>query len=174
MATDPKLWLGPALILQTSQAPQCAVASALTHPLPCGALKDLSSPGPFYWMTGVLAGCILGSWTTVCTWTLCHQNRARIYCISVAGRPDPGVYMASWVPRGWRSLSVEGRCAVRHRERDCDQDDGCVLGPQTRWAVGGWAVKLLLSSGLVSPAQMEQSFQRLGLMWKRISKQEGS
>lgn len=84
-------------------------------PAPCGPPRVLSSPRPFSRVAGVLAGCVLGSWTAICTRTHRHQNRTGVHCISVAGRPDPGVYMGCSCPgvlgcQGWRrSLCTGGR-----------------------------------------------------------------
>lgn len=89
-------------LTEAPRAPQqcCALCP---HPrAPCRPPQVPSSPGPFSRVAGVLAGCVLGSWTAICTRTRRHQNRTGVYCISVAGRPDPGVYM------GWSCPGVLG------------------------------------------------------------------
>lgn len=93
-------WVQPSSyrLAKSPIAPQQCCALCPHPTVPCGSPEELSSPGPFYRVAGILAGCVLGSCTTVCTWTLRHQNRTRIYCISVAGRPDPGVYMGCSCP----------------------------------------------------------------------------
>lgn len=124
-------WVQPSSyrLTEAPRAPQQCCALCPHLPPPCGPPQV---PSSFSLVAGVLAGCVLGSWTAVCTRTHRHQNRTRVYCISVAGRPDPGVYMGCSCPgilgcQGmvekplhWREVAIQ---------RDCDQDGGCVWGP---------------------------------------------
>lgn len=93
-------WVQPPSYRQAKAlaTPQEPVLRVLTLPVPCGSPKERNSPGPFYWVAGVLAGRVLGPWATIHTRTLRHQNRTRIYCVPVAGRPDPGVYVGPYCP----------------------------------------------------------------------------
>ena len=96
---------------------------------------------------GFIAFQWLGDQIQVCTW-------------GVAAR-------ASWVAGdGGEASALEGGGL------DCDQVVG-VWGPPDPWAVGGWAAQLLLPSGL-SHLPKQAVLSEGGLMWKRISKQEGS
>lgn len=92
----PRVVAGSSPTLQTRPglpSPSAALCSLPFPPaVPCGSPKELSSPGPFSRVPGILEDCGLGPRTTVCTWTLRHQNRARIYCIPVDGQPGPGAY----------------------------------------------------------------------------------